>query len=105
MQDNALMVHITQRHAVARALATTHESDVVVLQEGRLLDGRLPIGVKSLVDKHSALAGHGAAVTDSIQHIQIFDNMGDANAAVIGHCGALGRPLLGDDLDDTRCTT
>ena len=105
MQDNALMVHITQRHAVARPLAATHEGDVVVLQESRLLDGSLPIGVMGTVDEHTTLAGHGATVSGCVEHIQILDDMGDAHAAVISHRSALGRPLLGDDLDDTRSAT
>ena len=99
------MVHISERHAVARVIATAHESHMMILNEGGLLDSFLPIGVETLVDEHVALGSDGIAVTVSVEHLEVFAHMGEAHLAIIGDGGSMDSALLGEDLDDTRCTT
>ena len=102
VQDNTLVVHVTQRHAVTRTVSAAHESDMVVLQESGLLDSALPVGVIALVNQHAALGLDRIAVTRGIKHFQVLDNAGDAHAAVISHSGAVRDAFLGHHFDDTR---
>ena len=99
------MIHISERHAVARVVATAHESHMMILNKGSLLDSFLPIGVEALVDEHVALGLDGIAVTVSVEHLEVFAHVGETQLAVIGNGGSMGGALLGDNLDDTRCAT
>ena len=66
VQDNAGMIHVTQRDSITRTVAATHEGNVMVLQKCGLFDSLLPVGAVALIDRHKAHGTHCANVAIGI---------------------------------------
>ena len=105
VQDYACMVHISKRHAVAIVLSTAAKGDVMVLNEGRLLDSSLPIGVESMVDEHESPSFHLTQVVAGVEHVKVFEHLAETITPVVVD-GCFSRlPLFGDNLNYTRGTS
>ena len=105
MQYHALVVHETQRHTVARRIASAHECHMMVLHETRLLYLFLPISIVSLVDEHEPCVLEHAAIGIGREHIQVLVHTVDAETGIVTHTRSTLHALLGGHFNHTRCTT
>ena len=105
VQYHAIVLHVTQRHAVARSIAAAHERHMVVLHESRLLYLLLPVGVMALVNEHESLILEHSAVVVGLEHVKILIHTIDAETRIVTDAGSTFRALLGQHLNHTRCAT